>query len=176
MNRLPGPLKHHPLRCFFHTDDGSVSLMLGRGFSTRLDFDDYDRLRVFGWHATDRYAFRVEKIGDHRQTIYLHRDIMQAPPGVQVDHISGDTWDNRRSNLRLATRSQQNMNQKIRSTNKSGVTGVRWNDQKERWIARICAAGRKMELGRFKNFDDAVAARRAAEGRYFGEYARGVEG
>jgi len=91
--------------------------------------------------------------------------------GTEIDHINRVRSDNRWSNLRLVTRSQNNMNSGMRSDNQSGHKGVTKRRDTGKWHARITVDRRVLLLGNFITFEDAVAARRAAERQYFGEFA-----
>lgn len=88
-----------------------------------------------------------------------------------VDHENRNRADNRWVNLRPATWVQNCQNKNIRSDNKSGVTGVSFDAARGKWAARIRVDGRYLSLGRHSSKDDAISARRAAELRYFGEFA-----
>lgn len=90
---------------------------------------------------------------------------------IVVDHINHRKYDNRKFNLRTASRSQNNMNVGLKSNNTSGVTGVRWNKNRNKWESYIVINKKYIYLGLFKEFEDAVKARRKAEEKYFGEYA-----
>ena len=92
---------------------------------------------------------------------------------MDVDHIHGEKSrnDNRKSNLRIATSSQNNMNKRLQSNNTSGVTGVDWQKKHSTWRARITINHHTINLGDFINFDDAVKVRKEAEEKYFGEYS-----
>lgn len=92
------------------------------------------------------------------------------PPMMDIDHINRNKLDNRWSNLRLAGRGQNNMNSGKSKRNTTGEKGV--HPTRGRWFSRITVEGKIIHLGVFKNFDDAVSARKAAEIKYFGEYAR----
>ena len=108
-----------------------------------------------------------------KQNVLLHRHLMGLERGdpTEVDHINGNRQDNRRLNLRFATASQNGMNRKLRPNSQSGVTGVYWSSDRERWCAHIAVKGRRMALGRFVRKADAMAARAAAEDKYHGMYA-----
>ena len=93
-------------------------------------------------------------------------------PPVQIDHINGNRLDNRICNLRKATRSQNNMNKTTCINSKTGITGVNFNGRKNRWRVRIGINSKKIHIGTYNSFDEAVAARKAAEAKYHGEYAR----
>lgn len=88
-----------------------------------------------------------------------------------IDHINGVKTDNRLSNLRLASRSQNMANTGLRSTNKSGVKGVCWDKQSGRWDARIWKDGVAHRIGYFDDLDQAKVAYDAAASRLFGEFA-----
>lgn len=84
----------------------------------------------------------------------LHRFILDAPENLVVDHINGDTLDNRRSNLRLATKSQNQWNRTVRQRNNtSGFTGVRWDKERGKWKAYARKYGKEIYLGRYDNFE-----------------------
>ncbi len=76
----------------------------------------------------------------------------------QVDHIDHDESNNKWSNLRAATNSQNNMNKGLQVNNSSGVRGIYWDKQKERWRAAIELNGVRINIGSFKEKDAAAAA------------------
>lgn len=88
-------------------------------------------------------------------------------PGDQIDHIDHDPTNNRIANLRLVQHQANQRNASICKNNTSGVMGVSWYKAGSKWTAYIMVDGVKHHLGYFRAFDDAVAARRAAE-REFG--------
>lgn len=87
-------------------------------------------------------------------------------PSGELDHINHDRQDNRIENLRDVERTDNGRNLSIKSNNTSGVTGVQWNRQNQNWRARVMVDGYTINLGSFDNFDDAVAARLAANDKY----------
>ena len=95
------------------------------------------------------------------------------PKGKDVDHKDGNGCNNRWTNLRLASRGQNNHNNhNIRSDNKSGKAGVSWSIVGKGWTARVKLDGKVIHLGYFKNdLQAAIKARREAELKYFGEFA-----
>lgn len=93
------------------------------------------------------------------------------PKGFEIDHINRLRSDNRWCNLRLVSRSQNNMNAGLRSDNTSGVRGVSWASGNQRWDARITVNKKPILLGQYVVLEDAIAARKAAERQYFGEHA-----
>lgn len=102
----------------------------------------------------------------------MHRVIMNAPREFQVDHINQfDTLNNRKSNLRLATHGQNQMNVGKKSHNTSGYKGVCWDKGKQRWRSRIVANKREHHLGFFKTPEAAYEAYCNAVSIYHGEFA-----
>lgn len=99
--------------------------------------------------------------------IELHRFIMKPKKGEYVDHINGNTLDNRRENLRICTNSANLRNGRKRTNNTSGHTGI-WLDKRSgKWVAEIKVKYKKINLGRSENFNNAVKLREDAEKRYW---------
>lgn len=92
-------------------------------------------------------------------------------PVEMIDHIDGNRENNRLTNLREATMSQNACNGALRSTNKSGYRGVSWEKRKQRWVARIVKHGKQHVLGLFKTPEDARDAYLKAAKELHGEFA-----
>lgn len=123
--------------------------------------DDADaHLATLKWWFVDRY---VRRSRTKANTCHLlHRAVTQAPSGTVVDHINGDTLDNRRANLRVVThRANSHNTTSTRKNGSHGAIGVTWN--KRQWQAQIRVDGRLKHIGVFKTFDEAREARRVAE-------------
>lgn len=84
-------------------------------------------------------------------------------PSRDLDHINGNTGDNRLANLRCVSVAENARNRKRSTANSSGVVGVRWSARERKWLAVIGSRKSRVHLGGFANFKDAVAARKAAE-------------
>jgi hypothetical protein len=137
---------------------------LGEGEWTILDAKDYYRLRDFKWYlsgnGTKLYAARNIKTGPARtKVVRMHREIMNAPAGLLVDHRNCDGLDNRRENLRLATSSQNACNrQKKKSKSSSRFRGVYYEKRARKWIAVIYIKGKRIWLGTFETEIEAARA------------------
>lgn len=109
--------------------------------------------------------------------ILFHRLVMQPPRGMTVDHINGNPLDNRRENMRLATRSQNAMNRGPDADNRSGYKGVYRHKGARQpngkpWIALIQANRKRRHLGCFATAEEAAAAYRQAAIELHGEFAK----
>jgi len=143
-----------------------------------VDDEDFKWLLQWNWyyHHGERtgYAERHDNFNPRRVLIPMQVAIMKHHKrwkrGKEVDHINTCGCDNRKVNLRLATRSEQKVNQRPRSTNTSGVTGVHWHTRDSKWVAQIRVNGKLKHLGNFVNKGKAIKKRREAEIKYFGEY------
>jgi hypothetical protein len=127
-----------------------------------------------GWHPHMSSFYVTTKLRTDTgwTTGRLHR-ILLAPeePGIEVDHINGNTLDNRRSNLRLATRPENQRNRGEIRSNTSGHRGVYWDKRLQRWRVRLKVNGKNIHVGLFDDFAEACAARVAAEKLYHGAFA-----
>lgn len=148
-----------------------------------VDDSDYEWLVGIGsWHAQfhpgyadeGRFVARrnVKKADGKRTALYMHRVIMDAQPGEQVDHIDGNPLNNQRSNLRIVTNSQNRMNAGRQSNNTSGLRGVSWHKDSQKWYARIKVHGKRIHLGYFDSLEEASTYHEAAREKHFGQYNR----
>ncbi|MDP1873673.1 HNH endonuclease [Phenylobacterium sp.] len=127
---------------------------------------------TFKWCFDGRYACRgVGPRGNHRRE-YLHRFLMDAPNGAQVDHINGDKLDNRLENLRLCGFTENRHNVGLTRRNTSGFKGVSFNSRRRAWIAQITCAGVHHYLGQYDSPEAASRAYDAAALKLQGEFAR----
>jgi hypothetical protein len=104
--------------------------------------------------------------------VLLARELLDAPPGIYVDHINGDPLDNRRCNLRLATPLQNMQNTGPRKHNTSGFKGVKRQRGRDRWRATICVEKREISLGYYETREAAARAYDNAARLHFGAFAR----
>jgi len=148
---------------------------LTRGLAEIVDDDIYDQYAQYHWNADHKgYARRSTRInGQGRQiTIIMHRAIMGAKPGEQIDHINGNKQDNRRCNLRFATAAENARNRKLCITNKLGVKGVSYREKSRLYYPQIKKNGKRIYIGCFKTLEEAKAVYDKAAVEHFGEFAR----
>lgn len=93
-------------------------------------------------------------------------------PNGEVDHINGDTSDNRINNLRDATKSENMRNRALHSNNTSSIKGVSWRKDVKKWSAQIYVDRKQIHLGYFDDMEEAARVRAAAAAKYHGEFAR----
>jgi hypothetical protein len=127
----------------------------------------------FEWASQWPYKWRVVIRGKHKYVIdsqhkYLHRLILEAQRGELVDHLNLNGLDNRRENLRLATKAQNSQNRL--AYGKSGYKGVTLDNG--RWRSQIFVGGKNLNLGRYKNRENAARAYDKAAVKFFGVQAR----
>lgn len=154
-------------------------IKLTKGEYAKVDPEDYERLNQYKWYAADChrrgytcYAQRTVCTGGKKHSIMMHREVINAPKGMQVDHLNGDGRDNRKANLRIATAQQNNWNRIYHKKSSSRYTGVTWEKSRKKWRADIYENRRKKFLGFFDDEKEAAKAfdRVAKERR--GEFAR----
>jgi len=117
------------------------------------------------------------RIGIKRRYFLAHRLVFLLHHGHMpkyVDHIDGNKQNNRVENLRVATKAQNCQNQKVRSTNTSGIKGVSWHIVRKKWQVNICANGVQKYIGLFNELADAQKAAIEARSANHGEFARYV--
>lgn len=150
-------------------------IKLTKGKIAVVDDVDFERFNKYKWRVSQNgkcyYAVRYAMIDDKEKGVRMHREIMNPPKDMQVDHINGDGLDNRRCNLRLASRSQNLSNMRMRN-HSSEYKGVHWYERDKMWQVQIMKERKRFYLGRFVDEKEAglVYNRKAKE--LFGEYAK----
>lgn len=147
----------------------------GRIFIDASDFDLINRFHRYVSVNSGNYAYmRLKNDSD----IFLHRLLMGLPPRFNnkdtliVDHINGNTLDNRKSNLRIIKKELNPINCRIYNNNTSGCKGVSFLKRLNKWQVEIHINNKRIYLGIYESFDEAVKVRKAAEEKYFGEMNR----
>lgn len=159
-------------------DDGTIEIELTQGQVALIDERDFDKVHQYRWCAHhirwQWYAINNSERRRGGRPLRMHRFILDAPAGMEVDHINGNGLDNRRANLRLATRSQNHANKSVqRNKTSSRYKGVYYRRRRKKpWYAQIGVRGRRMFLGYFGNEEEAARVYNRAALEHFGEFAR----
>jgi hypothetical protein len=141
----------------------------------KIDIDDIDKFKRFHWClSVDGYAYTQLTNEETKKqfNVKLHRMLMKNQLTEEkpfVDHINRDRLDNRKINLQICNRSENNHNITRQKNNLSGCTGVGWCKVMNKWRSRIYISGKEIRLGYFDNIEDAVNARLEAEKKYLGK-------
>lgn len=135
-------------------------IILSNGQRVLVDDQDWPRLSRYPWFPSGRNGLypacsQATMIAAGFSSRQMHRIIMQAPPGKHVDHRNGDTFDNRRANLRWATR-QQNAHKRAGHDKTSRYKGVYWRSDKGRWISQVVVGG-KAYYGHLRDVEQEAA-------------------
>lgn len=141
-----------------------------RKLMVMVDDEDFNRLNQFYWQA-DKHNAVASHLGATGKRILMSRFILKPPANLEVDHKDGNRLNNQKSNLRLATSSQNKCNRGARKDNMSGYKGVSWHKQSGKWNARIKTKDIYKHLGLFKTKVDAAIAYNQAAIIYQGEFA-----
>jgi hypothetical protein len=159
--------KRDPRDRIVDNGDGTATVILTRGFTSIIDACEIEHVVKHCWAIDTRPKTKL--YAKCMKSLYLHRYILRdIPNGMVVDHISGDSLDNRRSNLRIVTVAQNNKNQ--RGYGASGFKGVFRGGVKS-WNAVICSEGVVYQLGLFADPISAAIAYNEAAIRLHGEFA-----
>lgn len=141
---------------------------LENGEEFYFDLEDYELICEHRWNMRNGYI--VTDINGVK--ISLHRLVMGVTDSnLKVDHIKHNKKDNRKSQLRIVNSSQNSMNRVRASNNTSGITGVRFDTQNNKWQAYIGIDGKVTHLGYFDNELKAAEIRKKAEENHFGKYS-----
>jgi hypothetical protein len=133
-----------------------------------IDKFDLERSQCYAWSYANGYIYN----GKHR--MLLHRFLMYVldKPEVKIDHINGNKLDNRKSNLRICTSQQNNMNQKKSKSNTTGFKGVSLDKKSGKYQTQIQKDRNLMHLGRFSSAEEAARCYDKYAKLHFGEFAR----
>lgn len=143
-------------------------IYLTKGYATLVDDEDYEYLNKLKWCAghSSKGQYYAKRTGG----ALMHRVILNAPKELQVDHINGNKLDNRKSNLRLCTVSQNLMNKK-KYCGESPYKGVHFNKRMGRYEAYIKLNARKIHIGHFDTPQEAALAWNKKAIELYGEFA-----
>jgi hypothetical protein len=173
-NALPRNLK--PENLTRTLADGSIEITLTRGKVAVIDAAAWGVVRHYRWSALEcrpgRWYARAHVVGGGGKVVYMHALLCPCPPGLWVDHADGDSLNNRQSNLRPATASQNAMNLAGRSNRKSRFKGVCYRGGRRKpWFVQLRSGGRNVYVGYYHTEEEAANAYDAAAREHFGEFA-----
>jgi hypothetical protein len=152
-------------------------IMLTQGKVAIVDDEDYEYLCQWKWlFIKQGYAARNAHLGyingkQKQRLVFMHRQILNAPEEMHVDHINGDGLNNSRLNIRLCTKAQNRMNRKPQ-LGTSKYKGVCWDKANSKWLASIAVNGKSKTIGRFLCEIEAAAAYNECAKDFHGEFAR----
>ncbi len=155
----------------------SREISLTQGKVAIVDDVNYEWLNQWKWtYRPDRYTgYAVRNLPRNkgkRVQVRMHRFILNTPPGMETDHRNMNGLDNRRVNLRICTKGQNQMNTRKRTGHTSRFKGVSWKTQDEKWEAKITVSGKRHHLGRYISEIDAAQAYDRAAREHYGAFAR----
>lgn len=129
-----------------------------------IDKDVVDICKKYTWYVSEckrnvLYVYTVTGNRNVNTKLSLHRFLTSCPKGLTVDHINRDTLDNRLSNLRVCNQTIQNLNQRIRTDNKSGYRNICFNPKRNCWRVTFQRFGKHKQIGAYKTIEEAIIAR-----------------
>lgn len=148
----------------FNKDENTAICVIDDNNNFCIDMEDYETVKNYCWRIGLRGYIVANSRNGLNKTVWLHRIIMNVDDeNIFVDHKNWDKTNNRKSNLRKATKSENNTNIKRKKNNTTGYTGVTINRRTGNYIARISKNNKRIYLGTFSSFEDAVIARHKEE-------------
>ncbi len=150
-----------------------VCIPLTRGRHMLIDAEDYPKIYNHSWYVVAGNGGNLYACSEKDHVgIRSHRVIMQPPADKQIDHINGDSLDNRKSNLRICTHSENAKNIKLRKPRGSSkYKGVYFRKDRNKWVAMLYYNGFALKFGSFTDEHDAARAYNDAAIKYYGEFA-----
>jgi len=151
-------------------------IKLTQGKYALVDDADYDRINKYNWYFTHYgYAARktpkAERDKGRASVIYMHREILNAMEGSDVDHVDGNRLNNQSNNLRICSRSENLRNQRKAKNTTSKYKGVCWQERDKKWQVYIYHGKKNHYLGYFDKEEDAAGAYNEEAIKHHGEYA-----
>ena len=132
-----------------------------------VDDDDYELLSKYKWSTSHQSGLNYAQC-----RIAMHRLVMDFPKDMIVDHVNGDTQDNRKENLRVCTQTQNMFNRKSHKNSLTGYKGVSWHKVRKKWRVQISINGKPKTKGYFDCLLEAAKEYDRLAIVHFGEYAR----
>lgn len=149
-------------------------LQLTNGGVTLVDDDIYEQIKIYNWRRDKLANHVVRTTGpkQHRKIMRLHRFVMNAQKGQIVDHINGNVLDNRKENLRFASKSTNGMNRLKQANNKSGYKGVCYHKSAKKWVAQLTVSGKRVINSFHETAEEAAEAYKNAALLHHKQFAK----
>lgn len=137
-----------------------------------FDIEDLPLIKSRSWYRDkDGYLVSCYYYAGRRRFVRFHRIVMNAQEDEIVDHINHKRADNRKRNLRVCKRAENDRNRGLYATNTSGISGVHFDTKRNKWIASITYNRRRIFIGRFSHKEEAIRARLLKEAELFKDFA-----
>jgi hypothetical protein len=146
-------------------------IKLSQGKVALVDDEDFELVSKYKWNLTINGKAKYGQTKINGKNVRIHRLVMNAKAGQIVDHVNGNGLDNRKSNLRFCTKSQNSANRTSIQDNQSGILGVHWDKKRLKWVMQIRGIEKKMQ----KYFHCPFAAAKEYDSlakKYFGKFAK----
>lgn len=162
---------HKKYNDYTYSNDYGIGYCHNTGTEFYFDWEDFDKIKDYCWRekiTKDGYHSVVADVPHKRKNLPLHQLIVSYK---LCDHRNRNSFDNRKSNLRDATKNDNSRNKSLQRNNTSGIIGVSFRQDLQKWRARIVVENKEIYIGTFIYKEDAIRARLKAELEYFGEFA-----
>jgi hypothetical protein len=135
------------------------------------DFILFNKYNWNIWYDKSTKGFYCINSRKNKSTLRLHRYLVNCPDGFEVDHINHNTLDNRRRNLRICSKAENQRNQRLKDNNTSGFKGVYWKKQDKKYVSQITLDGKRLHIGYYKTAKEAAFHYNHYANILFGEFA-----
>ena len=172
--------KERKLNKYEFKDDYVIGLSSNKDKEFYISKEDYELIKEYTWYINSKgyVATRMKKENEEGvvYTMFLHRLIMNIENKgnyheEEVEHIDRNPLNNKRSNLMIKKHSENMLNKSKYKNNTSGITGVNWNKNKQKWQVRVYKNSRVAYYEETTNFEEAVRLRLKAEKEIFGKHS-----
>lgn len=165
---LPQSRKNRTINSYFEKE-GIGYFKITKGMTCKIDPEDFDKVKNHSWCAVKgKKTFYAQSRISKNELCFIHNIIMDAKI---IDHINGDGLDNRKSNLRKCTITQNNRNRGPSKRGTSSYKGVCWSTAKNKWRANIMINKKQTHLGYFETEKEAAKSYDEKAKEIYKEYA-----